>query len=133
MTANQYNRLCALNLKCAENISLTHEEIIERNELQFLENKQCLDFSLRGDSKYYYAANCAEFCKFIEANGAKGYTPDDIQKCYICFSQYYGGSIRATLSGGGVTIIKSFNDKLPMLEYIVGHNEARLYMKNRGA
>lgn len=113
-----------LNLKAGRCEPLTNKEIMRRNDLTFKENKKCIDFILKGYNKYFYAAQCAKYCKFIEANGIKGYTAEDITKCYVCYNSYYGGSIRATLVSGGVTIVKSFNEKQPMLEYVVGFNEA---------
>ena len=41
----------------------------ERNEKEFLINKQNIYVSLRGDDKYYYAYQCKNFAEYIKNNG----------------------------------------------------------------
>ena len=125
MNKKQIKRLAYLDNK----VNPTIEDTTERNELQFLSNKQNVNIRLAGKNKYYNAYQCQQFIKHIKDNGFKGYKKDDIENVYITSSPYYGASIKARLISGGETDIKSFNENKELLGFIIGYNEASLIYK----
>ena len=124
MNNNQVKRLFDLNKKAKSCEPFTSEEITERNDLQFLRNKENVNMRLSGNNKYYHADQCQIFIKTIEEKGFRGYHQDDIDSVYITSSPYYGASANARLISGGETHIKSFNENKELLGYIIGYNEA---------
>ena len=124
MNNNQVKRLFDLNKKAESCEPFTSEEITERNDLQFLRNKENVNMRLSGNNKYYHADQCQIFIKTIEEKGFRGYHEDDIDSVYITSSPYYGASIKARLISGGETDIKSFNENKELLGFIIGYNEA---------
>ena len=124
MNNNQIKRLFDLNKRAKSCEPFTTEEIHERNDLQFLRNKENVNMRLIGDKKYYHASQCAMFIRTIEKYGFRGYHQDDIDSVYITSSPYYGASANARLISGGETHIKSFNENKELLGFIIGYNEA---------
>tara|TARA_R110000744_G_scaffold345791_1_gene451234 strand:- start:99 stop:518 length:420 start_codon:yes stop_codon:yes gene_type:complete len=124
MNNNQVKRLRELNKRAKSLEPFTSEEITERNDLQFLRNKQNVNMRLIGDKKYYHASQCQKFIRTIEEKGFRGYHETDIDSVYITSSPYYGASIKARLISGGETDIKAFNENKELLGFIIGYNEA---------
>ena len=124
MNNNQLKRLFDLNKRAKSCEHFTSEEIGERNDLQFLRNKENVNMRLSGNNKYYHADQCQKFIRTIEKYGFRGYHQDDIDSVYITSSPYYGASIKARLISGGETDIKSFNENKELLGFIIGYNEA---------
>ena len=124
MNNNQVKRLRELNKRAKSLEPFTSEEITERNDLQFLRNKENVNMRLIGDKKYYHASQCAMFIRTIEEKGFRGYHETDIDSVYITSSPYYGASIKARLISGGETDIKAFNENKELLGFIIGYNEA---------
>lgn len=122
MNKKQIKRLAYLDNK----VNPTIEDTTERNELQFLSNKQNVNIRLSGKNKYYNAYQCQQFIQHIKNTGFKGYSKDDIDNVYITSSPYYGASIKARLISGGETDIKSFDYIGKLLGYIIGYNDAVL-------
>ena len=123
MNNNQLKRLFDLNKRAKSCEPFTSEEIGERNDLQFLRNKENVNMRLSGNNKYYHADQCQKFIRTIEKHGFRGYHEDDIDSVYITSSPYYGASIKARLISGGETDIKSFNENKELLGFIIGYNE----------
>ncbi len=124
LSIKQVTRLHELNKKAKSCEAFTTEEIHERNDLQFLRNKENVNMRLSGDNKYYYANQCAMFIRHIEKHGFNGYHEDDIESVYITSSPYYGASANARLISGGETHIKAFNSNKELLGFIIGYNSA---------
>ena len=61
----------------------SHSLIMERNEKQFLIDKQNIYVSLKGDNKYYIAFQCREFTEYIKRNGFDNYAPSRIDDIYF--------------------------------------------------
>ena len=125
MTKREIERLKELDIKASNCEPLTSEEIQERNELEFKRNKENVYMRLSGYDKYYYASQCYKFTNHILKGGFNQYKAKDIESISIVNSTYYGASIKARLSSGGETNLKTYNDKKEMLGFIVGYNEAK--------
>ncbi len=97
-------------------------EIQTRNELEFKRNKKNVHVRLTGNNKYYYADQCQIFINYILENGFNQYKSEQITNISIINCTHYGASIKATLSSGGETHIKRFNNKHEMLGFICGFN-----------
>ena len=90
----------------------------ERNEKEFLINKQNIYVSLRGDDKYYYAYQCKNFAEYIKNNGFNRYKASDID--YVYFDKH---SITIRLKSTAETDIKRFETSKEMLGFVIGFNE----------
>jgi len=90
----------------------------ERNEKEFLINKQNIYVSLRGDDKYYNAYQCKNFAEYIKNNGFNRYKPSDID--YVYFDKH---SITIRLKSTAETDIKRFETSKEMLGFVIGFNE----------
>jgi|TARA_R110001606_G_C14959050_1_gene601663 hypothetical protein len=124
MNNKQVKRLFDLNKRANSCEPFTSEEITERNDLQFLRNKQNVNMRLTGNNKYYHANQCQTFIRNIEKYGFNGYHETAIDSVYITSSPYYGASIKARLISGGETDIKAFNENKELLGFIIGYNSA---------
>lgn len=97
--------------------------IAKLHEEQFKQNKENINFVLKGDNKYYYANQCRIFTKLLMENGFGSYIPKDrIQKDGISFNKY---SINVGYSQY-CQDIKRFNSKEELLGFVIGYNEAQL-------
>ena len=104
----------------------SHSLIIERNEKQFLIDKQNIYVSLKGDNKYYNAFQCREFSEYIKKNGFDNYAPNKIDDIY-----FRKNSITIRLKSTGETDIKRFETAKEMFSFVQGFNEcvSQLEMK----
>ena len=73
----------------------------DRSDCEFIINKENINFILRGDNKYYYAHQCADFTKHLMNNGYGRIKKEEIQKEGI-----------------------SFNSKQELLGFVIGYNTA---------
>ena len=103
-------------------ISSDLNEINKRNEQEFKNNMKNVYMRLSGDNKYYYADQCQKFINYILKHGFNNHKAKDIKGVSIVNCTYYGASIKARLSSGGETHIKTFNTKNEMLGFICGFN-----------
>ena len=90
------------------------------NDLEFNQNKKNINFILRGNTKYYYAYQCALFTKNLLLYGYGNITKDQIKKEGVCFNKY-------SINNGYNQYcrdIKRFNNKEEMLGFVIGYNEA---------
>ena len=97
-------------------------EYQKRNDIEFTENKKNINCALRGNSKYYYAFQCALFTKNLLQYGYAGYsntTKEEFQKEGICFNKY---SINVGYNQY-CKDLKRFNSKEEMLGFVIGYNE----------
>jgi len=135
-TQKQNDRLNELNDRRRENITpislkkkrgrlLNEQEIDERHELSFRKNlNQTHGLRLQGGNKYYYASQIAEFIDWIEQNGIRQYSYDDIKEVRIGKS-HYCHEINILLKSGGVSDFKRFNDLKTLLGFIEGFNSCK--------
>ena len=114
----QIKRLEEINGLLSKNVDL--KLIDERSEIEFSLNKKNINFTLRGDNKYYYAGQCSEFTKNLEKFGFGSYINKDmIKRNGICFNEY-------SINNGYNQYcrdMKRFNNKQEMLGFIIGYNE----------
>ena len=89
----------------------------ERNQKEFLINKQNIYVSLRGDDKYYNAYQCKNFAEYIKKNGFNRYKPSDIDDIY--FDKH---SITIRLKSTAENDIKRFETSKEMFSFVVGFN-----------
>ena len=122
MTNKEIENLKKLELKISNSENLTRWELELLNELQFKRNKQNVHMRLTGNNKYYYADQCNKFTNYILKHGFYNHKAKDIKSVSIVNCTHYGASIKARLSSGGETHIKTFNDKNEMLGFICGFN-----------
>ena len=125
MKQREIERLKELDIKDSNCEPLTSEEIQERNELEFKRNKENVYMRLSGYDKYYYAHQCYKFTNHLLKCGFNQYKAKDIESISIVNCTHYGASIKARLSSGGETNLKTYNDKKEMLGFIVGYNQAK--------
>ena len=95
-------------------------EYQKRNDIEFTENKKNINCTLRGDSKYYHANQCALFTKNLLKFGFGHITKDQIKKDGICFNKY-------SINNGYNQFcrdLKRFNSKEEMFGFVIGYNEA---------
>lgn len=124
MTKKEIARLNDLENRASNCEPLTSEEIQERNELEFKRNKENVNMRLTGYDKYYYAYQCRTFTQYVLKSGFNQYLADNIKSISINYCSHYGASIKARLSSGGETNLKTYNDKKDLLCFIEGFNEA---------
>jgi hypothetical protein len=102
---------------------LNISEIQKRNEQEFKQNRKGVNFSLRGDNKYYYANQCKIFKENLEKYGYNGfhlYSAEEIKNHGISFNEY---SINLG-HNQYCADIKRFNNKQELLGFVIGYNEA---------
>ena len=98
-------------------------DIQKRNEQEFKQNRKGVNFSLRGNNKYYYANQCRIFKEYLEKYGFNGfnhYSPEEIKEKGISFNEY---SINLG-HNQYCSDIKRFNSKQELLGFVIGYNEA---------
>ena len=99
-----------------QRMELFHKE----RELEFKQVKRHITFPLRGDKKYYYAFQCAQFEKNLEEFGFDCYaTSKAVKKEGLFFNKY-----SITLGHYHGHDLKRFNSKEEMLGFVIGYNEA---------
>jgi len=98
-------------------------EAQKRNEREFKENKNNINFSLRGNNKYYYANQCKIFTRLLMRDGYNYIKKETIQEKGISFNKY---SINVGYSQYHADI-KRFNSKEELLGFVIGYNESQLY------
>ena len=118
MNKKQLNRLNELDLKAKGSKYLTYEEINERHELEFLRNKQNINFRLPTDEKYYYAWQCYIFEENIKKFGHYNTPMDEIKTKGVSFNKH-----SINIGGQYGRDIKRFDDKKELLGFVVGFNE----------
>tara|TARA_R110000796_G_C14383132_1_gene415471 strand:+ start:223 stop:624 length:402 start_codon:yes stop_codon:yes gene_type:complete len=98
----------------------------ERNEIEFKLNKENINFTLRGDNKYYHAHQCKKFEENLKIHGYGHIKKEDIIKDGICFNNYSinNGYNQYCLD------IKRFNNKEELLGFVVGYNQS-LFNQNK--
>jgi len=100
----------------------SHALLMERGELHFKRNKENINFSLRGNQKYYYAYQCWDFTQYLLKKGYdKRTTKKEIEKKGISLNKY---SINVGYSQY-CKALKRFNSKEEMLGFVIGFNEAK--------
>ena len=120
----EIKRLEEINGLLSKNVDL--KLINERSEIEFSLNKKNINFTLKGNNKYYYANQCAEFTKNLEKFGFDFYISKDmIKRNGICFNEYsiYNGCnqyTRVPALGTNEDFIKS------MSELIMKKNDYKL-------
>ena len=91
----------------------------ERSEIEFSLNKKNINFTLKGNNKYYYANQCAEFTKNLEKFGFDFYISKDmIKRNGVCFNKY-------SINNGYSQYcrdIKRFSSKEEMIGFVIGYN-----------
>ena len=118
MNNKQKKRLDDLNKKAKEGV-LEYEELMERKELEFIRNKQNINFRLPLAEKYYYAWQCYLFEKNIKKHGFYNTPMEEINSKGISFNKH-SINIGCQYSRD----IKRFNDKMELLGFVVGFNES---------
>ncbi len=104
----------------------TTDEYLELNELQFIRNKENINFRLSGGNKYYYADQCFQFkrnLKNLLQKSNKDYDQrllNRVENQGISFHDY---SINIGYSRYNEDY-KRFNSKHELLGFIVGFNNA---------
>lgn len=117
------NRYYDYNYKGAED--LTHEEKEKMHQLIFRKNlKQTYGLRLQGDNKYYYGYQIAEFIDWIEQNGTRQYSLEEIKEVRIGKS-FYCHEINIVLKSGGVSDFKRFDNIKSLLSFIEGFNSCK--------
>ena len=97
--------------------------IAKLHEEQFKQNKENINFVLKGDNKYYYANQCRIFTKLVTEKGFGNYiSAEKIKIQGISFNKY---SINVGYSQYHQDL-KRFNSKEEMLGFVIGYNEAQL-------
>ena len=92
----------------------------DRSDCEFIINKENINFILRGDNKYYYAHQCADFTKHLMNNGYGRIKKEEIQKEGISFNNY---SINVGYNQYSRDL-KRFNSKQELLGFVIGYNTA---------
>ncbi len=122
LTKKQNERLNLLN-SCRE--TLDSEQREERHELTFRKNlEKTYGLRLQGDNKYYYAYQIAEFIDWIEQNGIKEYSYEEIKEVRIGKS-FYCHDIDIILKYGGIYEFKRFHNLKSLLSFIEGYNSCK--------
>ena len=124
----QIKRLEEINGLLSKNVDL--KLINERSEIEFSLNKKNINFTLKGNNKYYYANQCSEFTKNLEKFGfgfwiSKGM----IKRNGVCFNKY-------SINNGYSQYcrdIKRFSSKEEMIGFVIGYNESITNMKEEAA
>ena len=122
----QINRLEEIKGLLSKNVDL--KLINERSDIEFSLNKKNINFTLKGNNKYYYANQCAEFTKNLEKFGfgfwiSKGM----IKRNGVCFNKY-------SINNGYSQYcrdIKRFSSKEEMIGFVIGYNESFINIKEK--
>lgn len=89
----------------------------KRNDEEFKENKKNINFSLRGNNKYYYASQCRRFTELVTMYGYPYIDKKEIDEKGISFNKH---SINVGYSQYHRDL-KRFNNTDEMLGWIVGY------------
>lgn len=109
-----------------ENAELIYTRFQKEREIEYKEAKEKITFQLRGDNKYYYAFQCAEFEKNLIKYGYDSYaTRSSIRQEGLLFNKY-----SITLGHPYGHDLKRFNSKEEMLGFVIGYNEC-IYNLNK--
>jgi len=103
-----------------KNLETKTNQYHKNNEIEFKQNKQNINITLRGDNKYYYAYQCAEFTKNVMKYGYGHIKKADIIKNGVCFNEY-------SINNGYNQYcrdMKRFSNKQEMLGFVIGYNQA---------
>ena len=113
-------------IELVEKTTYESGEYQELNELEFIRNKENINFRLSGDNKYYYADQCFQFkrnLKKLLEKSTKDYDQrllNRVENQGISFHDY---SINIGYSRYNEDY-KRFNSKHELLGFIVGFNNA---------
>ncbi len=102
------------NMTKIQNIA---NEAQKRNDREFKENKKNINFSLRGNNKYYYANQCRRFTELVTMHGYPYIDKEEIKTNGISFNKY---SINVGYSQYNRDL-KRFNSTQEMLGWVVGY------------
>ena len=94
--------------------------ISEMTEIEFKLNKQNINITLKGNNKYYWANQCAEFTKNLLTFGYGHTNKEEIKANGVCFNKY-------SINNGYnqyCTDLKRFSNKEEMLGFVKGYTEA---------
>tara|TARA_R110000824_G_C14683010_1_gene620487 strand:+ start:83 stop:472 length:390 start_codon:yes stop_codon:yes gene_type:complete len=100
--------------------SSNHDLFMERSELLFKLNKENINFTLKGQNKYYHAKQCKEFENNLKKHGYGHLKKEDILKDGVCFNKY-------SINNGYNQYcrdIKRFSNKEELLGFVVGYNQS---------
>ena len=98
----------------------TLETLAARQDAEFKAAKEDITFPLRGDNKYYYAAQCALFHLNVQNHGYDHVaTREKILAEGVQFNKY-----SITLGNQYGYDLKRFNSKEEMFGFVIGYNEA---------
>jgi len=98
----------------------------ELHEIQFKLNKENINFTLKGQNKYYYANQCKQFENNLKKYGYGHIKKEDILKDGVCFNNY-------SINNGYNQYcrdIKRFNNKEELLGFVVGYNQSIFNKEN---
>ena len=109
-----------MQIKDIETMEDIAEQARKRADKEFKENKKNINFTLKGDNKYYYAHQLKRFTDFITANGYPYIDKEDIIKDGVSFNKY---SINIGYSQYNRDL-KRFSSKEELLGFVIGYNEA---------
>jgi hypothetical protein len=103
-----------------------HNLISEIHEIEFKLNKQNINFTLKGNNKYYYAHQCKQFTDNLLKYGYGRKTAEEVKKTGISFHNH-------SINFGYSTYcedIKRFETKTELLGFVIGYNAAISNLKN---
>ena len=92
----------------------------QRHELEFILNKQNINFRLSGTNKYFVAYQCKQFENNLKKYGFGHIKKDEIIKNGICFNNY-------SINNGYNEYcrdLKRFNNKHELIGFVIGYNES---------
>ena len=98
----------------------------ELHDIQFKLNKENINFTLKGQNKYYYANQCKQFENNLKKYGYGHIKKEDILKDGVCFNNY-------SINNGYNQYcrnIKRFNNKEELLGFVVGYNQSIINNNN---
>ena len=98
----------------------------EMHDIQFKLNKENINFTLKGQNKYYYANQCKQFENNLKKYGYGHIKKEDILKDGVCFNNY-------SINNGYNQYcrdIKRFNNKEELLGFVVGYNQSIFNKEN---
>jgi hypothetical protein len=99
-----------------------HNLISEIHEIEFKLNKQNINFTLKGNNKYYYAHQCKQFTDNLLKYGYGRKTAEEVKKTGVSFHNH-------SINFGYSTYcedIKRFETKTELLGFVIGYNAANL-------
>lgn len=98
----------------------------ELHDIQFKLNKENINFTLKGQNKYYYANQCKQFENNLKKYGYGHIKKEDILKNGVCFNNY-------SINNGYNQYcrdIKRFSNKEELLGFVVGYNQSIFNKEN---